>query len=117
MMSTDDLIKKYYSLKPYQYGFLEAFKLHRNISANGCSDYSLELLMCSTSPHHLNSRLHLTFSGVKDLKIGDLGGFLSFLIEIRPIQKYQLEGVKYKVVESEYNSFSFLCSDIEAIVK
>lgn len=117
MSTVNDAINSYYSLKPSQYGYLETFKLNRKITKEGCSDYFLELQMRSTSDFRENNRLHLSFSGVKDLKIGNLEGLLSLLIDIRPIQEYQFENVKYKVVESEYEAFSFLCLDIGAIVK
>lgn len=117
MNTTDDIIKSYYSLKPSQYGYLETFKLYRDIHKEGCSDYSLELQMRSTSGICGDKRLYLSFFGIKELKIGDLEGLLSLLIDIRPIQEYQLEDINYKVVESEYEAFSFLCLDIEAIVK
>lgn len=117
MNSTEEKIKRYYSFKPSQYGYLETFKLHRDIHKDGCSDYSIELQMRSTMDISDDKRLYLSFSGIKELKIGDLEGLLSLLIDIRPMQEYQLEGVNYKVVESEYEAFSFLCLDIEATVK
>jgi hypothetical protein len=117
MSAVNDIINSYYSLKPSQYGYLETFKLYREISKEGCSDYFLELQMRSTSDFRDPRRLFLSFSGIKELKIGNLEGLLSLLIDIRSIQEYQFENVKYKVVESEYEAFSFLCLDIEAMVK
>lgn len=117
MNSIDDKIKHYYSLKPSQYGYLETFKLHRDIHEDGCSDYSLELQMRSTSDICDDKRLYLSFSGIKELKIGDLEGLLSLLIDIRPVREYQLENINYKVVESEYEAFSFLCLNVEATIK
>ena len=117
MSAVNDTINSYYSLNPSQYGYLEAFKLYRDIFKEGCSDYFLELQMRSISDFSDQKRLHLFFSGIKELKIGNLEGLLGLLIDIRSVQEYQLENVKYKVVESEYEAFSFLCLDIDASIK
>ena len=107
MSTKNDIITSYYSLKPSQYGYLETFKLYRVISKEGCSDFHLELKMSSTSNFDDKKRLHLSFSGIKELKLGNLEGLLSLLIDIMNIQEYQLEGAKYKVIEREYEAFSF----------
>lgn len=112
-----DIINRYYSLKPSQYGYLQSFKLGRKIYREGCSDYFLELQMRSISDFSEKNRLYLSFSGVKELKIGNLEGLLCLLIDIRSIKENQFEDVKYKVIDSEYEAFSFLCVDFEATIK
>lgn len=113
MNRSDPLIEKYYSLKPSKYGFLERFCLTRKIDFDNFSSFCLELQLCSPLDHQCNERLQLSFSGIKELSIGNLEGLFSLLIDLKNIQDSQLENIKYQVVESEYNSFSFLCSNIK----
>jgi hypothetical protein len=113
MSNTVNKLKSYYSLRPSQYGYLEAFKLEREIHDGSCSDYSLKLKLCPSTGQHKNKRLTISFSEVKELKVGDLKGLVSLLIDIRDVQEFQLEDTKYKVVENEYEAFSFYCNDFQ----
>ena len=109
MTSSDTLVEQYYALKPADFGFLESLELRQSVQPDEWSGFILKLrLRSSTTPGA--KCLHLVFSGVQDLRIGSLEGLLRFFLEIRPIREQQMEGRNYKVVESEYNAFTFFCS-------
>jgi hypothetical protein len=91
--------------------FLERFELSREIEDGSCSAYTLILLLRkSGSPE----RLRLRFSGVQDLRVGNLEGLFRLRFEIRPVRERQLEGLAFQVVEEEYEALSFFCSSFEA---
>ncbi|MCP4344038.1 MAG: hypothetical protein GY795_00750 [Desulfobacterales bacterium] len=111
----DEAIKNYYTLKPAQFGYLESFSLFRKVEHDRCSPYYMELVLLS---FRFNvEQLCLSFSGVQDIKIGDIGGLMSLQIDIRSVSEQQMENLNFKVVESEYETFSFLCTDFKAEIK
>lgn len=113
----DDAVRRYYSLKPAQFGFLESFELRREIQKGKCSDYALKLEMRSLQEDKDQYYLTLSFTGVRDLRIGDLEGLTSLLIDIRSLQGYQLEDLCYRIAENENDAFSFCCKDFKAVVR
>lgn len=110
-------IQHYYSLNPIQFGFLESLNLYREIVSEGCSDYLLEIKMRTFPENPDTHKLHLSFLGVRNLRLGNLEGLTNLFIEIRSIHEHQLEDLEYKVVESENEAFSFYCKDFKAIVQ
>ncbi len=117
MSYKDDAIRQYYSLNPGQFGFLESLKLYREFCDSGCSDYILELKLRNYPGKKKEERLlNLTFTGVRNLKIGVLEGILNLLIDIRSVHEYQLEDLCYKIVENENEAFSFFCKDFKAVI-
>jgi len=118
MSTMSDPITSFYALTPAKYGYLEELRLSREISEDGCSDYTINLTM---QPFPLGGaakkKLFLTFRGAKDLRIGHLEGLFNLVIEIRDVRDRQLECISYKIVESENNAFSFLCREFDAEVK
>lgn len=52
----------------------------------------------------------MSFFGVIDIKLGDLGGMLGMLLDIEDVHERQLEGISYSVSEQENAAFSFLCA-------
>jgi len=113
----DNAVEQYYSLNPAQFGFLESLKLDRGFNDEEHSDYTLELKLRSHPDRKDRRMLDLSFTGVKDLKIGDLDGLMNLFIDIRSVYEHQLENLRYKIAENENDAFSFFCKDFKAVIK
>ena len=114
MSYEDDIIVKYQSLKPLRYAFLQSLLLRREVKDDACSDYDLKLVLLPRAKENLDEKLELGFHGVRDLHIGDVGGLVGLMIEIKSLGGHQLEGLRFRVMETENDAISFLCSDVEA---
>jgi hypothetical protein len=101
------------SIDQTQFPFLERMELSRKIVSGACSGFQLTVVLAPAQSDKAGTRLRLTFKGVTDLRIGELEGLLSLHLEARSIRDDQLEGLRYRVVESEYDIFSFYCFDFE----
>jgi hypothetical protein len=109
----DQAIDKFRSLKPLQYGFLEALELSRSVGPEGCSDFHCRLVLTGGLDSGA-SRLVLTFVGVRDIKIGRLEGLFKFALDILSIRDHQLEDLNYRIIEREYDALFFSCRDFDA---
>ena len=74
MKKFSDKISEFYK-KQKDFTYLQSFNLSRDINENGCSDYSLNIVLCDYPYYEGNQKLLLTFLGVRNFKIGDLDGF------------------------------------------
>ena len=117
MSTVSDPVTSFYALGPSKYGYLEELRLYREISEDGCSDYTVNLALRSFPKDQTSLKLFLAFTGAKEVRIGHLEGLLNLVIDIRDVKEQQMEGVNYKVVESEYNAFSFWCREFQAEVR
>ena len=115
MKTVDVLIDQYYALKPAEFGFLESLELSRSVQPEECTGFTLKLrLLSSTLPKA--KCLTLEFRGVRDLCMGSFEGLHRLFLEIISIREHQMEGLNYRVVEGEVNTFSFYCGDFIATV-
>lgn len=112
MKKFSDSVSEFYK-KQKDFGYLQSIDLRREFNENGCSDYSLHIVLCDYPYYEGNEKLLLTFLGVKNFKIGDLDGLVRQFINITDISDHQMEGIKYKVREEENGSFSFYCKTFE----
>ncbi len=108
MKKFSDLVSEFYQ-KQKDFGYLQSINLSRDFNENGCSDYSLNIVLCSYPSYEGNQKLLLSFLGVRDFKIGDLDGLVKNFINITDISDQQMEGIKYRVKEDENGLFSFYC--------
>ena len=88
--------------------FLKSMSLSRNVGPNGCSNYDVEVVL-SRAAADSEQDLRLTCAGASDVKLGDLNGMYAALLSIRDVSSQQLEGINFRVVEGENDSFSFSC--------
>jgi hypothetical protein len=116
MSYSDPAIEEFYSLSGKEFGILERLELVRpidpNVRAGVLLNIDLRAALSADSP-----RMRLSFHGVRDLQIGEIVGLLRYMINIRSLRGSQLEDLNYKVVESEYQAFSFVCKDFTASIE
>lgn len=91
-----------------EFGYLLSLEITRELNDLGCTEYTVNLILCNY-PDHRNSKLLLGFTGVKNLKLGDLDGLVKNFISITDITSHQLEGIRYSVKEEENETFAFYC--------
>jgi len=103
-------INQFVSLKPAYYRFLKAIHFTRNISAEGCSRYDVEIIVGKLSGDQVED-LRLRCTNALEIKIGDIESMSGLRLEIEDIKNRQLEGVSYRITEQEEDSFSFNCSE------
>jgi hypothetical protein len=108
MKKPDELISDFYC-KQKKFGYLQSINLYRNIDEDGCSEYSLNIILCDYPYYEGDKKLLLTFLGVRSFKIGDLDGMFKLLVNITDISENQMEKINYKVKEEENEVFSFYC--------
>jgi hypothetical protein len=96
-----------------EFAYLHSFQLSRKMDEVFCSDYILRIVLCGQPYKETDKEMLLTFSGVKNLKIGDLGGMVRLFIHVLDIADSQMEGITYKVSEEENELFSFYCQKVE----
>lgn len=112
---SEERVREFLDLGPVQYRFLESISLRRDLSAGGAYPFDLSLaLVDSPSP---SRRLHLELMGVSGLKIGDIDGLWGWFVEIRSVVESGLEGLRFRVVESEHDLLSLWCRDFDARVE
>jgi hypothetical protein len=110
-----DSIERYYAIRQARFGFVERIELLQSIDTNNLNGVKLEIDLCSNADL-LSTRLKLIFSGVQHCRIGPLSGLLRYMIEIAWIGDSRMEGVNYKISESEYDAFSFICESFSTDV-
>ncbi|MCT4596535.1 MAG: hypothetical protein N4A50_01480 [Vallitalea sp.] len=96
-----------------KFGYIYSINLKRDIDANGCSEYMLDIILCDYPNYEGCPKLLLHFLEVRDFKLGNIEGMFKLLIHITDISERQMEGIKYKVQEEENTSFSFYCNAFE----
>lgn len=112
MIKSDILIANFYN-KQNSFGYLQSINLSRSIDDIGCSEYFVCIILCSYPFYEGDRKLSLKFSGVKNLKVGDLDGLFKLTINVTDISERQMEGISYKVSEQENDLFSFYCDVFE----
>jgi hypothetical protein len=112
MIST---ISEYHALRPARFRFLQSLDLRRSFSDECASSYELTVVLAEAAQANA-PRLSLSFTGVVNLKIGDLNGLIGHLIEIRSIADRGLDGLGFCVVEEENGGFSFECKSFSGEV-
>ena len=110
MKETADQISDFHKLQK-EFGFLESIKLHREIGAEGCTEYSAEIIMCDYPSYSVGNKLLLLFHGMKDIFFGDIEGLLKLQITVIDVEGDQWEKIRFKVKEVEHEQFSFYCDD------
>lgn len=108
MSEITDLIERFYTVRKGAFGFLERIELYQNVDPARWNGFQLTIILRSEA-ESASSVLRLSFAGVQDLRIGELRGLLRYMVEIRCIRESQNEGRQFKITESEYDAFSFVC--------
>jgi hypothetical protein len=93
------------------FGYLTSFNLSRGAEIDEFHT-TLQITLAQSTIDY-DGKLLITFTGVKDLEVGQLTGLICWLyLDIMDISKDQLEDIRYKVVEYENNVFSLYCRQI-----
>ncbi|MGV3606469.1 MAG: hypothetical protein ACO1RA_08670 [Planctomycetaceae bacterium] len=108
MSKSTDLVERYYAVRKGEFGYLESIELVQNVDPTKWNGFQLTIVFRSGTGTS-SPALRLAFKGVRDIRIGDLGGLVCYMLEIRCIEERQLEGLRFEVTESEYDAFSFVC--------
>jgi hypothetical protein len=115
MIIQDEAIERYYAIRKAKFGFIERIELLQSVDPGNWNGFRLEIDLRSEADS-LSPRLRLVFSGVQECRIGQLDGLLRYMIEISWIGDSQMEGRHYKIGESEYDAFSFVCQSFTSIL-
>lgn len=107
---SDAKIEQYVAVAPASYRFLKALSLERPLDSGTAGEYSLEIDLAK-EPATESDCLLLRFEAVRNLRLGELEGLPGLLVEIRDASQDGLEGVRYRVAESEEETFAFDCRD------
>jgi hypothetical protein len=114
-MVSDKNIDVYLGLKPAKFGYLRSFKLTYQLESEGFGRGVL--VVCLSNGLGAEAIvLRLEFRGVTDLKLGHIQGVMKYWFQIQNVREDQLEGINYRVVESEYELCAFYCSEFSARV-
>ena len=110
MTQYEKRLEHYQSLNPTIFDVLGRFEIHQDHRSD---DESHEVSLYITLRPLENEeddlrRLHLSFSGVRNLKVNFQGFMLIPLIRIRLIRDYQWERINYEVEDTEEHTFSFV---------
>jgi hypothetical protein len=108
MSEITELIERFYAVRKGAFGFLERIELYQSVDPARWNGFQLTIILRSDA-ESTSSVLRLNFAGVQDLRIGELRGLLRYMVEIRFIGESQNEGRQFKITESEYDAFSFVC--------
>jgi hypothetical protein len=117
MTNPQQKIDEYHLLKPYRLSLVTRFELTRRYLNQG---FELELTIHMTSSSYAeigDEELLLSFVGVRNLELTELGASFQRCLEIRNVSDRQWEGVVYKVHDFENGGLSFLCHDFSATVR
>jgi hypothetical protein len=112
MKKFSDVISEFNNIQK-DFAFLQSINLSRDFNENGCSEYSLNIVLSDYPYYEGNQKLLLTFFGVRNFNTGDLDGLVRHFIHITDVLDHQMEGIKYKVREDENDVFSFYCNTFE----
>lgn len=107
-MSSDEKVQRYESL---MLGYLPIVSLtiRHTIPPTSQSGQSLTLELLKR-----DRIVSLTFTGLKDLRLADLGPGRSCLLRIASMAQDQLEGIRYRVFNGEQDlTLAFYCADFE----
>jgi hypothetical protein len=120
MTNNQDIkITNFYSLRPLDFPNLVRLSVYQEISLPGETpviNVEIELSRKKQSdPQHL----FLDFKGVTNFNFTQPSSSLVQIIqiEIRAIEDWQWENVRYKVIEVEDNVFILMCKEFDAILK
>lgn len=114
-MDTIDEVGKYgnekvYFVKTKEYNAHYVYSLNFKGNRNGYYHYDL-ILILSAEPFE-NPTLKIIFHNIDDFKLGKLIPACSVVLSVKNISLYQLENIKYSVIEDEENLFELKCEDI-----
>lgn len=84
-------------------------------------DISREVFDRSSSPftvtvwlsNGLGKEAMILATGCIDVRVGNLNNMVNAFVEVFDIRSSQIEGARFKIVETENDLFSFFCLDIE----
>lgn len=116
-MRRDSRINEFRKLPTAKFGWLERLQFRRQFPFRDFGAFCVEMDLRSTEI--AASRLRLSFEDVPEFHMRELHGvpFLFYVNEIEAIGDRQLEGLKYRVHESENAASSFLRRSFEATVE
>ena len=117
MTNPQQKIDEYHLLKPSRFDLVTSLELTQPVLDEG---FDLKLTICLTSSSDAEigkEELVLTFVGVRNLELAQLGPAFQRYLEIRDVSDRQWEGVVYKVHDFENGGLSFLCRNFSATVR
>ncbi len=105
-MTADAKVKEYESAR---LGYLPilALTVRHTAPPAGSQSLSLELMKDGQI-------VSLTFAGLRQLRLADIGPGSHCLLNILPVAKDQMEGIRYRVFNGEQDlTLAFYCADFE----
>jgi len=108
MNEDDKLVELYYAIRKGAFGFLQRIELKQTVDPARWSGFWLEIDLRS-GIESSSPTLQLVFEGVQEFRIGEIAGLVRYMIEITCIKDSQMEGKRFRIMESEYDAISFVC--------
>jgi hypothetical protein len=109
----DKLINQYYIIRKGTYGYIERIEMIQSVDPSRWNGFRLVIDLRSGTDES-SSVLHLEFTGVQGIRIGEITGLMRYMIEIRYVGESQMESKRFRVSESEYDALSFTCESFSA---
>lgn len=101
-------VQAFDSFQHSAFKYLKSVSFSRNVVPNGSSDYDAEIVLSRGTEDDAQD-LRVCCFGAVDIRVGDINGTHAILIGIQDISARQLEGINFRVVENENESFSLSC--------
>lgn len=111
-MSFEEREKEINDLYPRGYRFIRCINMYRDIVGDHSSRFNIEIFLLNDS----GEEARIVACDCIDFSIGNVNNMLAAFVEVFDVSKDQIDGAKYKIVESENNLFSALCLDFKVIV-
>ena len=110
MRKSNELIDDFYRMHK-EFDFLQSLNFYRDTDEDIYSKCHLDVVLSNREA--IEQKMAIHFSEVVDFKSANLGSLCGLLISIIDVSADQLEGIKYRVKEDEYELFSFCCKTFE----
>ena len=95
-----------------KFGYIESLSMCKLIEAEEIT-INLRITFFSYPCTMGDRKMVAKFIGIKELKLNELEGLYKTIFTITDISSYQLENIRYTIVEEEHNILRFSCRDFK----
>lgn len=110
-MESNQKILDFYK-EQQKFGYIESVTIYKDVEKENMTNH-LKISLFHYPYVKGDKRLVVTFQNIIDLKIKELNGLFNTVFSIIDISSYQIENIKFKIVEDENNLLCFSCKDFE----
>lgn len=95
-----------------KFGYIESIEIFKDIEDQSLTN-NLKMTLFNYPYVKGDRKLSITFLNIKDLELGELDGLFKVVFSITDISSYQIENIRYKIVENENDLLLFSCKDFK----